>query len=192
VDFEQPVSVSPLLPSAGIDGMIDIGRSGERWYVVHTQPHAENRATFHLERQRYSVFCPRYAKVVRHARRRTNILAPLFPSYLFLRLDVSRERWRGVNGTCGVMRLIMQGENPQPVPCGIVETLRTQTDACGVLNWAPSFKIGQSVHIADGPFEGLVGTLERLDATGRVRVLLDLLGRSVLVTLDLQGLVPAA
>jgi transcription elongation factor/antiterminator RfaH len=192
VDAEQPVFAFPDLSSAGIDGTIDNGRPGERWYVVHTQPHAENRATFHLERQHYSVFCPRYAKVVRHARRRTNILAPLFPGYLFLRLDVSRARWRSVNGTCGVLRLIVQGENPQPVPRGIVETLRTQTDACGVLNWAPSFSIGQSVHIADGPFEGFVGTLERLDAAGRVRVLLDLLGRSVSVTLDMQALAPAA
>lgn len=196
VEFERPFSASPSLTSPAIGGRLGIGRSdasasGERWYVVHTQPHAESRAAFHLERQRYRVFCPRFARVVRHARRRTNILAPLFPSYLFVHLDVSRERWRSINGTCGVLRLITQGENPQPVPNGVVETLRTQTDAQGVLNWAPSFEIGQFVHVADGPFEGFVGTLERLDAAGRVRVLLDLLGRSVSVVLDLQALEPA-
>ena len=76
------------------DATVGGGLSGERWYVVHTQPHAEGRALFHLERQGYRVFCPRYRKVIRHARKKTNALMPLFANYLFLRLDVSREQWR--------------------------------------------------------------------------------------------------
>ncbi len=188
MDIDQSI----LTPFVDPDDATEAGCSAGRWYVVHAQPHAESKAAFHLKQQGYSVFCPRYVKVVRHARRRMEILAPLFPSYLFLRLDVARERWRSVNGTSGVVRLIMQGESPQPVPRGVVEALRLQTGADGVMDWVPSFEIGQSVHVADGPFEGFVGTLERLDAAGRVRVLLDLLGRSVSVALDLQALAPAA
>ena len=192
MEGEQSIFRSPGPQLVGLGNSIDIGGSCDRWYVIQTQPHAESKAAFHLERQCYRVFFPRYTKLVRHARRRTNVLAPLFPGYLFLRLDVSRDRWRSVNGTCGVVRLIMQGEAPQPVPCGIVEALKIQTGADGVMNWAPSFEIGQSVQIAEGPFDGFVGTLERLDAAGRVRVLLDLLGRSVSVALDMQALAPAA
>ena len=119
-------------------------------------------------------------------------LAPLFPNYLFVRFDVSRDRWRSVNGTRGVIRLITQGETPQPVPVGIVEALQHCMSANGASSWAPSLKIGQTVRIADGPFVDFAGTLEYLDAAGRVRVLLDLLGRSVSVALRCEAVTPAA
>ena len=146
----------------------------------------------HLQRQGYNLFCPRYRKTVRHARKKTSALAPLFPSYIFLRLDVSRDQWRPVNGTRGVVRLVMQREAPQPVPRGVIDALQTRAGADGVIDWKLAFKIGQAVRIADGPFAELIGTLEHLDAAGRVRVLLDLLGRSVSVALSGAALIAAA
>jgi transcriptional antiterminator RfaH len=166
--------------------------AGERWFVVHTQPRAEGRAIFHLERQGYRVFCPRYAKTARHARKAKIVLAPLFPNYLFLQLHLGRDQWHSVNGTRGVARLIMQGETPQPVPQGIIEALQARMSVDGAINWDPTIKIGQSVRIADGPFADFMGTLAHLDAAGRVRVLLDLLGRSVPVALRCEQLLPAA
>ena len=165
---------------------------GERWYVVHTQPHAENRAITNLERQGYRIVCPRSRKTIRHARKATITLAPLFPNYLFVQLDISRDHWRSVNGTLGVVRLITQGDAPEPVPMDIVESLQARMGNDGAMNWAPSLKIGQSVRISDGPFADFVGTLEHLDAAGRVRVLLDMLGRSVSVALRCEALMPAA
>ena len=66
------------------------------WYVVHTQPQGEARAKANLERQGYEVYLPRCRKWRRHARRADIVAAPLFPRYLFLRLDISCERWRPV------------------------------------------------------------------------------------------------
>jgi transcriptional antiterminator RfaH len=162
------------------------------WYVVHTRPHAEAQAIYHLEMQGYHVFCPRYRRTVRHARKAKSVLSPLFPNYLFLHLEVSREPWRAINSTRGVVRLIMQGEAPQPVPNGIVDSLQARTRADGTMDWTPTFTIGQTVRITDGPFAEFVGTLEHLNAAGRVRVLLDLLGRSVRVALPCDALTPAA
>ncbi|MEI9886078.1 MAG: transcriptional activator RfaH [Rhizomicrobium sp.] len=166
--------------------------TGARWYVVQTQPHAENRAIANLERQGFRIFCPRVRKTVRHARAVKHVFSPLFPGYVFLERDVAVEPWRSVNGTFGVIRLITQGEAPQPVPRGVVEALQSRMGGDGAMNWAPSFKIGQTIRITEGPFADLVGTLEQLDASGRVRVLLDLLGRSVSVALRHEALAPAA
>jgi len=177
---------------------IDIGTNssdkvaGERWYVAQTQPRAESCAVAHLERQSYIVFCPRYRKTVRHARNATSVLAPFFPNYLFLRFDPVHDAWRAVNGTRGVVRLVSQGKTPQPLPHGVVEDLLARTHAGGVMDWAPTFKIGQAVRIAEGPFADFVGKLEHLDAAGRVCVLLDLLGRSVSVALRCEALMAAA
>lgn len=166
--------------------------AGERWYVAQTQPHAEGRAIAHLERQGYQVFCPRYRKTVRHARKARQVLAPLFPNYLFLHLNSAHDLWRAVNGTRGVVRLISQSEAPGPLPHGVVEDLLSKTDAAGVMDWTPAFKIGQAVRIAEGPFMDLVGKLEHLDAAGRVRVLLELLGRHVSVALRCEALIAGA
>ena len=187
-------TVRPVITSPSSDASAKFAAklSGERWYVAQTQPRAESRAIIHLERQGYHVFCPRYRKTVRHARKATSVFAPMFPNYLFLHLDVSQGPWRAVNGTRGVARLITQGETPQPVPQGIVEDLLARTRDDGAMDWTPTFRIGQAVRIADGPFANFVGKLERLDAAGRVRVLLDLLGRSVSVALRSEALTAAA
>ena len=87
---------------------------------------------------------------------------------------------------------MMQGERPQPVPHGVVESLQARMRADGTIDWMPTFKVGQTVRIADGPFADFVATLEYLDATGRVRVLLDLLGRSVSVALRSDMVMSAA
>jgi transcriptional antiterminator RfaH len=163
-----------------------------RWYVVHTQPRGEARAVAHLERQGFRTFCPCTRKVVRHARKQSTALAPLFPNYLFVQLDLKHDQWRSVNGTRGVVRLIANGDEPAAVPQGVVETLQKRMKADGAIDWTLSFAVGDRVKIADGPFASLLGTLEHLDASGRVRVLLELLGRSVCVTLRGDALLPAA
>src|SRR5262245_64991181 len=93
-------------------------KAGERWYVVHTLPLGEARAQSQLENQSFLTFLPKRQKTVRHARKLTSVLAPFFPRYLFVALDLTRDQWRSVNGTFGVARLVMQGEQPAPVPRG--------------------------------------------------------------------------
>jgi transcriptional antiterminator RfaH len=160
------------------------------WHVVQTQPRAEARAVLNLERQSFSVFCPWVHKTVRHARAVRKGLAPLFPGYLFILLKISRDHWRSVNGTRGVVRLITQGDLPLAIPAGIVEALKARMDSEGALDWSSSLRVGQTVRVSEGPFADFVGTLEQLDTTGRVQVLLDLLGRSVPVFLRAGALAP--
>ena len=157
---------------------------GGRWYAVHTQPNREIRAKTQLENQLYEVFLPRRLKTVRHARKLTNVAAPFFPRYLFIRLDLTRHRWRSVNGTFGVTSLIMQGEVPHPVPDGVVEAMIAAIDGSGFLCLEESLKVGSQVRRAAGPFADQLGTLDRLDDSGRVRVLLEIMGATVPVQLE--------
>ena len=74
-----------------------------RWYVVHTQPQAEEKACWHLATQGFECFLPRVVGIKRHARRVQPVLAPLFPRYLFACFDLDATRWRAINGTRGVV-----------------------------------------------------------------------------------------
>jgi len=183
--------MSNLSPqSSAIVGAVD-EYADTLWYVVHTQPRAEGQAVRHLEMQGYFVFCPRYRRTVRHARKTKSVFAPLFSNYLFVRLNILRDQWRSINGTRGVVHLLMQGGAPQPIPSGIIDGLKARTRADGTVDWTTTLKVGGAVRIVEGPFAEFLGKLEHVDAAGRVRVLLDLLGRSVSVALRGEALLPA-
>jgi transcription antitermination factor NusG len=166
-------------------------RGGERWYAVHTLPFGERRAAGQLENQKFHTFLPKRQKTIRHARKLSTIIAPYFPRYLFVALDLDRDRWRSVNGTLGVSSLVMGGERPCPAPHGIVETLLAVADAEGVLQLRSGLKIGAPVRVAAGPFADQVGILDRLDDAGRIRVLLSMFGQKVPVCLSRVHVLPA-
>lgn len=164
---------------------------GERWFVARVHPNRENSAQFNLDRLGFRNFAPRIRRTVRHARKLRNVLAPLFPGYVFLILDLSRDRWRAVNSTFGVASLIMGGEQPLPVPYGIVEALAISENS-GLVRSDNDLEIGQKVRILSGPFADALCRLVHLDDRGRVRVLLEIMGTEVTAQLDRSYVAPAA
>src|SRR5262245_24539352 len=100
----------------------------ERWFLVHTQPKGERRAELHLGAQGFKTFLPQFDKTIRHARQLRTVRSPLFPRYLFVILDLARDRWLSVRSTVGVSRLFTQEGRPVPVPVGIVESLLDHSD----------------------------------------------------------------
>ena len=79
---------------------------GERWFVAQTLCHREQLAHFHLGAQGFRRFLPRFRKTVRHARSLREVITPVFPGYIFIVLNPERDRWRSINGTFGVARLV--------------------------------------------------------------------------------------
>jgi transcription elongation factor/antiterminator RfaH len=165
---------------------------GERWFVVHTLPFGERRAQINLENQGFRTFMPKRHKTVRHARKLTTVEAAFFPRYLFVVLDLGEDQWRSVNGTYGVARLVMQGDRPQPVPRGVVEALYASADVDGILRLAEKLKVGGAVRLLAGPFAEQLAILEHLDDSGRVRLLVDILGRKVSISTGAGNLFPLA
>jgi len=158
-------------------------RTGERWYAVQCKPNQERTAAHQLANQGFRSFLPMREKTRRHARRIERVRVPLFPGYLFVRLDLERDRWLCVGGTIGVARLVMQGERPAPAPIGVVESLEEACDSNKVLCWKSALTPGQSVRVINGPFADLFGQLENMTESGRLRVLLNIMGRGASVFL---------
>ena len=163
----------------------------ERWFLAHTQPKSERKAELHLGAQGFRTYLPQIQKTIRHARELRTVQAPLFPRYLFVILNLVRDRWLSVRSTVGVSRLFTQDGRPVPVPIGIVESLIERSEA-NLTRLDIDLVKGQHVRILTGPFADFVGTLERLDGAGRVQILLELMGTAVPVTLHRSALAPAA
>jgi transcriptional antiterminator RfaH len=156
------------------------------WYVVQTQPNAERRAVLNLNRQGYQVYLPQYLRRRRHARRVEMVRVPLFPRYLFVAIDMAAQRWRSIQSTVGVSRLVCSGDTPALVPACVVDQLRSREDdqGCVRLERRPMFSPGDKVRVQDGIFESCLGLFEGLTDGERVAILLDLLGRKVRVFID--------
>lgn len=160
----------------------------ERWYVVQALARREPIAKMRLEAQGYKIFLPQMIKTVRHARKMRQARVAVFPGYLFVALNPLKDRWRSINGTIGVARMIMANEGPAPVPRGIVESLASYLDNQGICRFDRDLKEGQQVRIVSGPFAHLIGQIATLDGKGRARVLLKIMSNEIVTTLDQSSL----
>ena len=159
------------------------------WYVVHTQAHQEARAELNLRRQGFAAWLPLFRRARRHARRIDHVLAPLFPRYLFVRLDLSIQPWRAINGTFGVVRLLCNGDTPLAVPDGLVEKIMQRRDGSGTVVLPPRrLAVGEAVRVALGPFADLEGLFQEMAGRDRVVLLFNVLGRKVRASVPLAGL----
>jgi transcription antitermination factor NusG len=113
----------------------------------------------------------------------------LFPGYLFVDI-VLQAAYHTVLWTPGIKGFVSFGEIPTAIAPRIVEFLREQTGADGIIRPARSFRAGERVRIKRGPFAGLVAIIEKpCPERGRIRVLMDFLrqGTSVEVPLAAVG-----
>jgi transcriptional antiterminator RfaH len=163
------------------------------WCVVYTQPHAEARAAEQLRRQGYEAYLPRYRTWIRHARRRQMVLRPLFPRYLFAGLDRSVMRWRPIASTAGVADIVRVGDEPAPVPAGIIAAIREREAGGDFDRTDPrcELRLGERVRVTQGAFTEMVGRLVELRDQDRIVVLLEWLGRTVRTQLHAEAVVAA-
>jgi transcriptional antiterminator RfaH len=163
-----------------------------RWYVLQTQPHAEARADEHLRRQGFTTFLPQLLKRRSHARKVDMVSRPLFPRYMFVRIDTAGQPWQTIRSTFGVVGLVGGNNGPTPVREGVVEALRARQDKDGFFRAeAPRFSPGDAIRVLDGLFASTAGFFEAMNDRERVSVLLEILGRRVRVVLDPESIVAA-
>lgn len=166
--------------------------SAASWFAAETLPRSEVLAERHLQRQGFSSFCPRFRKTRRHARRIDEVLAPVFPGYVFVRFDRDRDQWRAINGTLGIRRLVGQSpSHPQPMPTSAIEALLARCEGGIIRSIVPECVPGQQVRLMCGPFADQLALVEQLDERGRVRVLLNILGGQMSVRVPHGALAPA-
>ena len=186
---DSPAPTSQVKPSTTIPLLQSLELSqDERWFVVQALARREPVAKMRLEAQGYKIFLPQMIKTVRHARKMRQARVAVFPGYLFVALNPLKDRWRSINGTIGVARMITANEGPAPVPRGIVESLTLYLDNQGICRFDRDLKEGQQVRIISGPFAHLIGQIATLDGKGRARVLLKIMSTEIVTILDQSSL----
>lgn len=155
----------------------------ENWFAAQLKPNAIHIAQRNLDRQGFVHFAPRMMVSRRQSGRILRRADMVFPGYVFVQFDPDRPGWQAINATQGISRLVIGDPyRPRPVPPAFMQALLARCDGDGMLVPPADFDVGDRVELVDGPFATLVGRIAALDRDGRVRVMMDLLGRQTRVS----------
>lgn len=170
-----------------------------KWYVVLTKPKQEERAEEHLTAQGGEVFLPRIQLEKIRKGKRTQVIEPLFPGYLFVNVQGCEHLVGSIRSTRGVRQLLRFAVEPVEIRQEIIEDLKKR---CGELVGNSSneksesqqafkhqvFKEGQGIEITSGPFKDYQGIFKQFDGEHRAIILLNLLNQQQALLVELEQL----
>lgn len=159
------------------------------WFVARTKPNREDLAHRSLGIRGVDVFLPRIVEDERYASLFPRLQpAPLFPGYLFVRMDLPVDYPRVVWAP-GIRELLCLGGGPVPVGDQVIEQIRLRCDDRGVVHVPRSpWNRGDRVEIASGPFAGLLATVETvMPRRQRIKLLIDFLARQTSIDMPLTA-----
>ena len=157
-----------------------------RWCAIHARPRCEKKVAEFARACHIECYLPLLRKRKRYQRRKVESLLPMFPGYLFARLDQDeKKRLFESNRVARILQPEAERENrliEELNNVRIVELAELEREI--VVN--PEIVPGRLVLIAEGPLKGCRGIVERRDNRARVTVNIELLGNSVSAALDLH------
>jgi transcriptional antiterminator RfaH len=154
------------------------------WYVIQAKAGNEHRAGINLSNQEIETFLPLYKSHQYHQGRMLQKIKPLFPNYLFAKLDLDLHYYK-VKWTRGVSKILGFGNGPIPISEKVIETIKNRMGKDNLVKLEEEWKEGDIVQIASGLFKGLMGVFQkRMSDKGRVRILLSMIGVDVPVQIS--------
>ena len=147
----------------------------------------EALALTNLSRQGFECYMP-MLRLQKIRQRKTALVAePMFPRYLFIRLDTSGsgQSWSPIRSTLGVNQLVRFGGQPAKVDGQLIDLIRSREQGT---HEQALFSAGDNVTVADGPFAGLEAIYQNTDAESRSMILLNILSKPVTMHIDTASL----
>lgn len=146
-----------------------------QWYLMSCDPRRDEQVCALVAIAGFETYTPRIPKT-----RRRNGDKPLFPGYVFTRLDLGCDDWTKVMYLPGVRRLVTVGGAPSVVDEEIVDAIRARIARGAFV--PPKLNPGDRIRVVSGAFEHLEGVFcEELTGAERVSILLDMMNRQVRV-----------
>jgi len=169
--------INPTNPTNPINPKNQI--ASQSWYVIQTKPSNEHRVETNLSNQEIEVFLPLLETFQYTNGKMIPKIKPLFPNYLFARLDIDLHYYK-VKWTRGVSKILGVGSEPIPISERVVQTIKERMGDNNLVKLEDGLERGNLVQFTSGPFKDLMGVFDRRMSDGkRVRVLLGLVGVEV-------------
>lgn len=167
-----------------------------KWYIVNVMAGQENkiatdikskitRGAFGEDIEEVLVPTKSVLKVKRG--QKVQEMQKLFPSYIFIKADMSGNVYNAINSIPKVMGFLGSKNNPQSVPESKVQEIVSMISESEKAPKQEIFEIGESVNVIDGPFDSFTGVVEEFDNDKqKVKISISIFGRATSVELDVH------
>jgi transcriptional antiterminator RfaH len=159
------------------------------WFAARVKSNYEKAVSAILRGKGFEEFLPMYRARRRWSDRIKVIDLPLFPGYLFCRLDLNKRL--PLLTTPGFLYLVGKGKAPEPVDENEVMAIQTVVRSGLPASPWPSVFLGQKVRLERGPLRGIEGVVAKIADQNRIYVNATLLRRSVCVQVDTDWITTA-
>lgn len=184
--------MDPINPSNSRNPMNSINPTNLLWYVIQTKPGNEHRVEANLVNQEIETFLPLVETYPWKCGKMALTTHPFFPNYLFGRLDLGLHYYK-VKWTRGVSKILGAGTEPVPISEKVIQSIKERIVKGNVVRLEDELKEGDPVQITSGPFKDLTGIFQKkMSDSGRVRVLLSLIGVDVPIQISRTQIKKAA
>jgi len=166
----------------------------EHWYAVSCKPRQEAIAEENLLRQGFRVYLPRIRNAHHRRGQWIDVVEPLFPRYLFIRINPALRSTAPLRSTRGVVGLVRFGGQPAVIPEEVIDAIvQNEAPDSGLhQDNRPLFGTGEPVKLTEGPLTGMEGIFVEEDGEKRVIVLLELLGKTNKIKINRDWVVQLA
>ena len=164
-------------------------QTDQRWYALHVRSRYEKAVSTVLRHKGFTEFLPVYRSRRPWAKRIAEIELPLFPGYVFCRLDRA-ERSVPIMTTPGVIAIVGFAGTPVPIDYDEIEAIRRVLDTGIAAEPWKYISSGQRVRVDHGALAGLEGIFIETKKDHRLLLSVTLLQRSVAVQIDESCVVP--
>ena len=149
------------------------------WYVLHVKPRTDKKLTERLRQYGYFAYCVTYTKIRKVQRRKVRIAMPLFPGYVFTRLNAD-ERRRALETDMVVRTIVIP--NPRQTIHELRQIVRASRSGRELHQTNP-YKVGDIVRVEYGPFRGMEGYVKRTGRNSTIVLNIDILGQAIEVAI---------
>src|SRR6266436_4642007 len=133
----------------------DVEQKTAQWFAVYTNSRHEKVVARQLQDRSIETFLPLYRSWHRWKDRRKLVELALFPSYVFVRIEVQR-RLR-VLQVPGVVNLVSFNGEPAGLPEPEINALRSGLEHQVYAEPHPYLRVGRKVRVVRGPMAGAEG-----------------------------------
>lgn len=158
------------------------------WFVLMVKPRHEKSVAASLRGKGYSVFLPLCEERSRAGNRNQIVQLPLFPTYVFCRLDPNNRL--PVLTIPGVFYIVSVGKVPAPVDDKEIKSIQALVESGRNPLPCPYVEVGGLVKVICGPLQGLEGVLVGVRGKYRLVISVTLLRRSVYAEIDRDDVRP--
>lgn len=149
------------------------------WLAAYTRPRHEQKVEDFFRQRDWEVFWPTVRARRQWSDRAKEIAAPLFPSYVFVRLN-EQERRRAVQAP-GFLWFVRNARGPAPVAAEELAAIERLLASGWRFDPLPEARLGDEVEIVAGALRGCRGRLVRKDL-GAIALLVSAINCGLRVT----------